>query len=137
MTLPPLLNPLYWFDLTPPPIAPIFQYILLGLFAACFIGAIVLRLVSMRAGMEKMLRRTLASASNRLIILFVSGAFLFMLSYEGIYALSMRFGFILWAALLAWYAWLTYKAVKVEIPAMHQRRTEREAFNKWLPKSNK
>ena len=137
MTLPPVLTFSYWFDLTPPPIAPLFQYILLGIFALCFVGATVLRLISMRAGLEKMTRRVLASASNRLIVLFVFGAFLFMLTYEGIYVLSMRFGYILWALLLAWYAWQTYKTVKVEMPAMQQRREERAALNKWLPKTNK
>lgn len=137
MTLPPLIRPSYWFDLTPPPIAPVFQYIVVAVFGLCMIAAIVLRLVSMRAGMEKMMRRALNSASNRLIVLSIFGAFLYALSYEGIYALSMRFGFVLWFALLVWYAWQTYKTIKVEIPAMHQRRTERDAYNKWLPKSNK
>lgn len=137
MTLPPLVSPSYWFSLTPPPIAPVFQYILLGIFTACFIGAIVVRLISMRAGLEKMTRRVLATTSNRLAVLFVFGAILFMLTYEGIYVLSMRAGYLLWVLLLAWYAWQTYKTVKIELPAMQQRRSERDAFNKWLPKTNK
>ncbi|MEO5928133.1 MAG: hypothetical protein ABIO72_05425 [Patescibacteria group bacterium] len=137
MNLPPLVLPSYWFALTPPPIAPIFQYILVGVFGACLIAAIVLRLVAMRDGIEKLMRRALGAASNRLIVLAVFGAFLYAMSYEGIYVLSMRFGFILWAALFAWYAWQTYKTIKRDIPAMNQRRTERDAINKWLPKANK
>jgi hypothetical protein len=137
MTLPPLLNPAYWFALAPAPLMPWVEWTLLGLFAACFFAGIILRFISMRKEMEKMVRRAVVRGSGMLITLGVFGLILFILSYERIYVLGMRAGYLLWAALLGWYAWQMYKLVKIEMPMAEQRKSEREAINKWLPTSKK
>ena len=137
MTLPPLLQLSYWFDLTPPPFLTWVERGLLAIFVILLCAGIFVRLVTMRQGWEKMTKSALQQASSMLTLLGALGLLLYTFSYERVYLLSMRFGYLLWLALLVWYAWRLYRLVMVEMPAMEQRRTERDAINKWLPKGTK
>ncbi|MFA5935927.1 MAG: hypothetical protein WC787_03680 [Patescibacteria group bacterium] len=137
MTLPPFLRPSYWFALSPPPLMPWVEWTLLGLFTVCFFAGVILRLISMRQGMEKMTRRTYERGSNMLMILGLFGFLLFVLSFERIYMIGMRAGYLLWVALLGWFAYRMYTIVRVDMPAMEKRKADREAINKWLPTSKK
>lgn len=137
MTLPPLLRPSYWFGLTPAPLTPWVEYTLLACFALFFFAGVIVGLVAMRQDFEKMMRRALQRTSSALMILGAFGLLLFVFSYERIYGLGMRAGYILWVALLAWYAWQTYRLFKIELPEDAQRRAQRNAMNKWIPTSKK
>ena len=137
MTIPPFFHPSYWFDLTPPPLLPVFDHILLGLFVACFLLGIVGRLTLLRRGWEKMMKKAVQRASNALIVLGCFGLLLYAMSYERIYVLSMRAGYVLWIVLLAWYIWSIVRFVRVEIPETKRRHSEREEIEKWLPKSQR
>jgi hypothetical protein len=134
MTLPPLLRPSYWFGLTPLPLTPWVEYTLLAVFAIFFFAGILVRFLSLKKE-EKMMRRAYQTISSRLMTLGAFGLVLFVFSFERIYVLGMRAGYLLWAALLAWYAWKTYQLIRVDLPAMERRKSEREAINKWLPKA--
>ncbi len=137
MTLPPLLRPSFWFSPMPPPFMPWVDRALPIIFALLFVAGIIVYLIAFKQNWDKMMRRALRKAADRLAILGCVGLLLYALSYERIYVLSARVGYLLWLALLAWYAWTMYKLVTIEMPAMEQRQAEREQKNKWLPKSKK
>lgn len=106
-------------------------------FGVLFVAGIVAYLVAYKRDWSKMMRRALRKVADRLIILGCFGLLLYGLTYERIYVLSARIGYVLWFALLVWYAWTMYRLVTVEMPAMEQRQAEREQKNKWLPKAKK
>lgn len=135
MTLPPLLRLSYWFGLTPAPFLPWVEYSLLGFFAIFFFAGIALRFFALNKAKDKLYRRAYHDVSSALLTLGVFGLVLFVFSYERIYALGMRAGYLLWVALFAWYAWRLYRKIRVEIPEMQERRDQRDALNKWLPKA--
>ncbi len=137
MTLPPLLRLSYWFGLTPAPFSPIADRAVLVFFSLLFVAGVVAGLARLRHGWEKMTRRMLLIVSTRLIILGAFGLLLYAMTYERIYVLGMRFGYVIWLALAAWYVWKTERLIRVEIPAKDQQRAERERLEKWLPKSNR
>ncbi|MCI0479117.1 hypothetical protein L0Y59_01085 [Candidatus Uhrbacteria bacterium] len=136
MTFPPLLQPSYWFTTVPPPLSPVADRVAFVLFAVFLVAGIVMRVVATRRGWEKMVRRLLIRSGGRLMTLGAFGLLLYALNYERVPVLSARFWFLLWAALLAWYAWKTYRYVRVEIPDVKRRREERERTEKWLPRPN-
>lgn len=135
MTLPPLLNPSFWFDPNPPPLLPWIDRGLLVLFCLLLIGGIAARAVAMRAGWEKTTKKLLIRAAVQLSITGIFGLFLYGLSFERIPVFAARFGYILWLALAAAFAWNTYDYVSVKLPIIEQRKREQKEFSKWLPKS--
>lgn len=135
MELPPLLRPSYWLDTTPPPLMPWAERALLVVFVAMLFVGILGRIFAMKQGWEKMTKKMLIRTTNRLTILGLFGLLLYVITFERVTILSARVGYLLWLALLAWYVWQTVKYFRVDLPAMQQRQTERDALNKWLPKS--
>lgn len=135
MILPPLLRLSYWFDLNPAPMALFVERGLLVVFTAFFLVGVLARLVAMRKDLEKLTRKSLQRVASMLMILGVFGLLLYVLTYERVYALSMRFGYLLWLALFAWFAYRFYRHLLIEMPALEKRRLEREQINKWLPRS--
>jgi hypothetical protein len=137
MNIPPPLLPSFWFNPTPPPFVPMFDYSLLGLFGLMLVAGIALRIVAMKQGWEKMTRRLFVRTAGMLMTLGAFGLMLYALSLERVPVLSARLGFLIWAGLFIWYAWKTYHFIRVEIPATKKRREEREQAEKWLPKTGK
>lgn len=137
MNIPPLLRLAYWFDLNPAPFMPwVERFLPIAFILLLFVG-ILLRMVAWRRDFEKLTRRALRKAASMLMVLGVVGLLLFVFAYERVYVLSMRFGYLIWFGLLAWYVWRLMKYVRVEIPAIERRQAEREKLNKWLPKASK
>lgn len=94
----------------------------------------MVRLVTLRQGLEKMTKRALIRAGNSLIVYGLFGLLLYFLTFERVAVLSARIGYLIWVALFAWSVWKIVKYVRVDIPAVEKRREERAKFDKWLPK---
>lgn len=114
---------------------PVIERVLLVLFIALFFAGILVRLLTLRQGWEKLVKRAVQRASSMLMVMGLLGLMLYFFYYERIYLLSMRFGYLLWLALFGYYVYRLVKYVRVEIPAIEKRRAEREEISKWLPKS--
>lgn len=135
MDIPPLLRPSYWFNPNPPPLMPLAERFLPILFSVLLFAGIMIRLVTLRQGLEKMVKRALVRAGNSLIVYGLFGLLIYLLTYERVTVLSARVGYLIWLALFAWSAWKIIKYVRVDIPAVEKRRVEREKLEKWMPKS--
>ena len=134
MEIPPLLRPSFWFNPSPVPFQPIVERGLLVIFGAFLFIGILSRIVAMRAGLEKMVKRLIIKISVSLMILGVLGLMLYGFYFERITVLGSRFWYLIWLALFGWYAWKIWKYAFVEIPEIEKKRAEREAAEKWLPK---
>jgi len=137
MTLPPLLRFSYWFNASPPPFSTAVGFGLLIFFAVLLVVGIAVQVIAPRQKWEKMTKRLVARSGYMLTVLGSIGLVLYALSYERVPVLSARLGFLVWAAFLAYYAWQTYRFVRVEMPAVQKRREERERIDKWIPKPNR
>lgn len=114
---------------------PVVERGLLVVFTAFVAGGILARLFTLRQGWDKLTKRAVQRASNILVGMGLLGLMLYFFTYERIYVLSLRFGYLLWLVLFIWNAYRLYRYVRVEIPTMERRRAERDQINKWLPKS--
>jgi hypothetical protein len=137
MEIPPLLRPAYWFSSNPPPLLPAIDRTIVVVFGIFLFVGIFGRIIALRHGWEKMMKRAIVRASHSLIVLGIFGLVLYGLSFERVPVLSARFGYILWFGLFVWYAWRIFKFVYREIPAIEKKRAEREAMDKWIPKNGK
>jgi Ca2+/Na+ antiporter len=137
MTFPPLLRFSYWFNASPPPFAPVVDIALPIFFAVLLVAGIAAGIVAPRRKWEKMTRRLVERCGYMLTVLGVFGLVLYALSFERVPVLSARLGFLVWAGFVVYYAWQTYRFVRVEMPAVQKRREERERLEKWMPKNNK
>lgn len=105
--------------------------VIFGVFL--FIG-ILGRIIAMRIGWEKMIKRLIVKTSNSCVALGVFGFVLYGFYFERVTVLGARFWYLLWLALFGWYAWKIWKYAFVEIPEIEKKRAERETAEKWLPK---
>jgi hypothetical protein len=135
MTLPPFLGFSYWFDVAPAPFLPWVDRFLVIVFGVLLVAGIVLRLIALRHGWEKLMRRMMILTAWRGVILGASGLVLYWFTYERLPVLSARFGYVLWAFLAGWWIWQTVKAIRIDLPAIEQRRAERLRAERWLPKA--
>ncbi len=125
-----LISPSFWFNLRPPAMLTIFNYI--------FIGSLVLLLIiSILAFYFKKRKKTYKSfwlklydfsASNLII-----GLFLWFFSWQEVPFLSARFWLIIWAFLIIFWLIFIYKHLK-RIPINLKKIQEQEKFNKYIPK---
>lgn len=137
MTLPPPLTLSFWFNPAPPPFLPLVDRLLLVFFLGLVVIGILAHLARLRGGLEKMTRRAIARAGTLLITMGLFGLLLWVFLYERVSYLSMRMWYVVWLGLLIWWAWNIYRFVFVEMPQKQKMSEEREALNKWLPKSKK
>lgn len=131
MTLPPLISPSFWFGLNPGPFLPWADRFLLVFFSLFLVAGIVLWLVTLRQGLEKMLRRGLKQAAGYLVVLGLFGLLLYFFTYEHTPVLSMRFGYLLWLGVAAWFGWMMYHYVTVDMARVETLRAEREKQQRW------
>lgn len=134
MNIPPLLTPGYWFNPTPPPFMPAVEWVLLAFFSLVTLAGITAHVYAKRSGWEKLKRRALGRAGTAAITMGLTGLLLYAFYYEHVVGLSMRFFYIVWLIGAGYWAWTIYRYATVTIPEFHKKRTEREHFEKWLPK---
>ncbi|MBP9869053.1 hypothetical protein KBC59_00635 [Patescibacteria group bacterium] len=137
MTLPPPLTLPFWFNPAPPPFLPLVDRLLLVLFVGFVVIGVLAHLARLRGGLEKMTRRAISRAGTLLITMGLFGLLLWAFLYERVSYLSMRFWYLVWLGILIWWVYSIYKFVFIEIPQKQDQQKERDAINKWLPKSKK
>lgn len=114
---------------------PVVEQVLLVVFAVFVIASIVLKLFTLRKGIEKMYRRAMVRIAHAMFWLGLFGLFLSAVNYESTPVLSARFWYLIWAALFGVAAYRISKYILKDIPAVQAKEMEREQTNKWLPKA--
>ncbi len=124
-----LLNLSFWFDLRPPALMPLFNY----LFLAFIILLIVLMIVSFKfKNKNKAYKGVLISLYNFSFTNAIIGLFLLFFNYQRVPFLAARFWFFLWAILILIWLFFVYRKIK-KIPAQREKILAQEKFNKYLP----
>lgn len=133
--MPNLLTAHYWFNPLPVPFQPGVERALAVLFGAFLFLSVFLWLVTMRHGLDKDVKKGLRRVAEAAFWLGLFGWVLFGLTYQRIYGLGMRFGYVLWLALFAWELWRLGRYFLVDVPARRTRAKEMEEKDKWMPKT--
>ena len=134
----PLFSLRYWFDSTPIPFLPIIDKIILFVLFGFIIGGIgCLVYRKMAKGLEKYLKKLLRRYANLLITMGAVGLMLYAFTWQRVPFLSMRFFFLLWAILLAYWFWIILRFQLKELPIQKKKRHEQMERDRWLPKKKR
>lgn len=127
----------YWFMMQPLMFVGWASVVLLVLFTAMTVLGIAGIVYGMKANLDKFLRRAVERSGSLLVTMGLVGLMLYFFAYERVPMLSMRIWYIMWLAILGFWAWGIWRYVRVEIPAKREMKAERDRLNKWLPKAKK
>jgi hypothetical protein len=137
MTLPPPLTLSFWFQPSPPPFLPVTNVVILALCSLFIVAGVVVALMQLRPKTDKLMRQLFRRAASLLIVIGAVGLLLYACSYEEISYFSMRFWWlVLLGALIAWAVPIVRFATR-DIPAIRAQISEKEKYEKWLPKKKK
>jgi hypothetical protein len=130
----PLISFTYWFNLTPAPIVPA-VFSILGIFLlVLLIAGIVVRVWAGSKRKNPPLFRIVSRIGRAAISLAVLGGVLYALSYERVYALSARVGWVLLlAGGIVWVVFIV-RDLRTRYPREAVAFVERQKFEKYLPK---
>jgi hypothetical protein len=124
-----LLNLSFWFDLRPPALIPVFNYIFIGFI----LFLIILMIVSFKfKNKHKVYKGVLISLYNFSFTNTIIGVILLFFNYQRVPFLAARFWFLFWAILILVWLFFIYKKLK-KIPAQREKIVAQEEFNKYLP----
>jgi hypothetical protein len=130
----PLLRWNYWFGSGIMPFAPIVGRSILILMSGLVLAGLAITMyLKLQKGMDKAIRRVWKRVAALSATMGAIGLLLYGFYYEGIAVLSMRFWYIIWLAILVWWAYdivMEYRKTK----AAQLGDIERQKFEKWLPK---
>lgn len=131
----PLLDPSYWFNITAMPFMPIIDKLLLIVLYGLLIAGIGFTVYAKYGKkMEKYLKRLLKRYASALTTAGAIGLLLYAFTWQRVPVLSMRFFFVLWFVLFAYWIWTIVRFQIKELPARRKMREEQMAREKWLPK---
>lgn len=134
MDLRPLVQPSFWFDLTPVSLAPFFERAFFVVFALFIIGGATLRIMGKNNAMDKY-SRILVQKSARLAMVFgIVGFVIYFFTFEEIQFFGARFWFLLWFIALVIAVVRLVRFVKKEVPLLRHRDQSRVEANKYLPR---
>lgn len=131
----PILKLSYWFNMTAIPFLPAVDkavlIVLYGLLVAGIACAIYAKLAKkMEKDMKRLLRRYASAATTA----GVFGLLLYSFTWQRVPFLSMRFFFVIWFAVFAYWFWIIIRFQMKELPVRRKMREEQAAREKWLPK---
>ncbi len=133
--LKPLLSPLYWFNTTATPFLPLIDKMVLILLYGLLIAGIGCAVYAKYGKkMEKYLKRLLRRYASALTTAGAIGLLLYAFTWQRVPILSMRFFFVLWFVLFAYWIGTIVRFQIKELPARRKLREEQIAREKWLPK---
>ena len=135
---PNFLKASYWFDLTPPSLAPGMEQIMFGFFGAVLLLGIIVRLVAKHHTKDD---KHLLKGFKRTGVMFLTMGFLglifFFFSFERIQFLGARFWYLFWGVgLLVWIGFIINYFVRV-IPREREREVNRSKVDKYMPRAKK
>lgn len=129
-----LLNPKYWFDLTPAPMSGLTEKILLVFFSVIFLCGLFLRLAEKRKRLDRFAARAVRSTSRLGVTMGCLGLLLLFFSYEQVRLFGSRFWFFLWVlGALFWLVWIGRDYYKVA-PREKVAEDIRKQRERYLPR---
>jgi UDP-N-acetylmuramyl pentapeptide phosphotransferase/UDP-N-acetylglucosamine-1-phosphate transferase len=135
--LPTIIQPKYWFELSPAPMSGTTEKILLAFFVAIFIAGIFLRIVERRKTLDRFKTRLVRKFVSLSFTMSCFGLLFLFFSFEQVRLFGSRFWYLFWLLGLAvWTGFILYDYFKV---APRERLVEevRRQREKYLPRKKK
>jgi len=127
----------YIFLTNPAPLHPLQRGIAIVVFGGLIIVAIAFVFRAHRKDIDNVAKRVATKISTFAFTTGLIGLVLFLLRQTRVYFFSRRFFFLLWlVALIIWLVFLL-KYIFKKAPEARQTLTERQEFEKYLPKKKK
>lgn len=133
----PLIDPNFWFNLTPPSFSPFFEKALFLIFGFFVIFGAVARIVARHKKEDRHVLRVYKMIGQMFLSMGLIGLTFFFFSFEEIYLLSARFWFALWGISLIVWIVMIIRYAKVTIPMLRQEEIEKHKRNEYLPRKNR
>jgi len=131
----PLLSFSYWFNTTAIPFLPaVNKLVLITLYGLLIAGIACAAYAKLGKKLEKDLKRLLRKYAGALTTAGVVGLMFYAFTWQRVPFLSMRFFFVLWFALFAYWIWTIIRFQTKELPERRKMREEQAKREKWLPK---
>ncbi len=133
----PLLSLSYWFGMDALPFAPAVSLVIRLLMSGLFLAGIaVFAYLRFQKGIEKACRRLLKRVATLCLTMGAVGWLMYAFYYEGIPVFSMRFWYVVWVAIIAWWVYdMVIESRQTKAKTLAEQ--ERAKFEKWLPKAKK
>ncbi|MFC1612257.1 hypothetical protein ACFL29_00180 [Patescibacteria group bacterium] len=130
----PLLTLQFWFDLTPPPLLPVFYWFFLIVFLVFIVTAMVCGRIYNKEKDKFILRFSAKYLKSWFLSSGLVGLVLLAFNYERATLLAARFWFLLW--LIGFGVWLYFIIRKIRrLPQREVELKKQAQFDKYLPKS--
>lgn len=125
----------YWLTVAPGLVSVKFLIILAVIFGGVFVFGVVSRFLARYYQKKKSyLAGIYFKLSTLSLTMGVFGLMYYFFIYENIYLLSARFWFLIWLIGLVWWLLFLVKFYYVKLPAEKKTLSEREIFEKYLPR---
>ncbi len=120
----------FWFNLRPPAMLAIFNYLFIALLVFFLLATILAGFMKTRKKIYKSFWQKFYdfSATNLII-----GSFLFFFNYQQAPFLSARFWLIIWSLIIIVWLFFLIKNIK-KIPKKREEIEAKKEFNKYLPR---
>lgn len=133
----PLIQPSFWFDLTPTAMSPVFDRAFFAVFALLIIAGAAGKIVA-RNKLRDIYERSIALRAASLAMTFgIIGFVLYFFTFEEVQFFGSRFWFLLWFIALVICVVRLVRYVKKEVPALRHRDQSRVEANRYLPRRNR
>ncbi len=129
-----IIDPLFWFDMTPVRMGSGFTTTFFVVFAALIISAAAARIAKRNAGVDKPMKRFLENVAGKATTWGILGYVWLFFSFEEISFFGSRFWFLLWALGAGYAAYKLHIHWHKEMPEERLRRTVSVSQNKYLPR---
>lgn len=130
----PLFSFGFWFNPGFVPFTPWADKLILLVMLLLLVAGIGVYLYVLQAALEKDMRRAWRRISALLVWAGFCGLFLYVMNWQHIPVLSMRFFYVVWLGSFGWWAWTIIRHVTKILPKQRAEHAARQAYEKWLPK---
>lgn len=137
MDLRPVLDPGFWFDLTPVRMSPAFEATFFVVFALLIIAGAVLRIYLRSRSFEKYTALALRRVAKIATVSGLVGFVLLFFAFEEVQFFGARFWMLVWIAGVIASVLLVVKFMRDVAPMLRSREQNRADVNKYLPRRNR
>lgn len=137
MDLSPIIDPGFWFDLTPVRMSPTFEAMLFVLFALLIIAGAVMRIYVRNRSLEKYVAQTILRFAKIASVGGVTGFVLLFFAFEEIQFFGSRFWMLVWLIGVAIAVGFVVKFMRETAPMLRAREQSRAEVNKYLPRRSR
>lgn len=133
----PLIEPSFWFDLSPDFLSPAFSKGFFLLFAALIVAGAVVRIIARSKTADRFAREIRLRIGSLLLTTGIFGMVWFFFSFEGIRLFGARFWFLGLIVMAIVWAVTIWRYAKTEVPQMREKAKSQADANKYLPRRSR